>query len=169
MKKWIGALCSGLAGALTLIFLALPGLAYKINFLGFKESDTTSGWKMLTEGKSDMTALTWYRIFAWIVVVLAIVLIVLAVLQVLANLNVIKMPEILAKVNNFALIALVLVSILALIANFGIRAEMIKEMGGKDVLESIGTSVSVGASLWLVSIVNLVAVVCANVFAKAKD
>lgn len=164
MKKWIGALCSALAGALTLVFLALPGIVTKV--LGTTEN--VSGWRMLTEGKADMTATTWYRIFAWIMVVLAIVLIVLAVLQILANLNIIKMPEILAKVNNFALIALVLVSILALVANFGIRAEMIDDAGGKDVLKLLDASVSVGASLWLVSIVNLVAAACANVFAKAK-
>ena len=103
MKKWIGAICSALAGVLSLVFLSLPAFVMDMGVLG---EEKFSGWKLLTDkdlGKADMTAVTWYRIFAWILVVLAIVLIVLAVLQILANLNVIKMPEILTTINNYAL------------------------------------------------------------------
>ena len=167
MKKFLGAIISGLAGVLSLVFLALPGLTTKIELMGMKESDTVSGWKMLTDGKAEYTAVTWYRIFAWILVVLAIVLIVVAVLQLLSSLGVIKMPAILNRVATYALIALALVSILALVANFGIRAEMIDD-AGKEVLKAMGMSLSVGASLWVVSIVNVIAAVCGNLF-KAKD
>ena len=167
MKKWIGALCSGLAGVLSLVFLAIPAISTEV--YGVKEN--YSGWKLLTDdlvGKWEYTAVTWYRIFAWVLVVLAVVLIVMAVLQVLANLNIIKMPAILNTINKYALIAIALVAVLTLIANFGIRAEMIDEVGGKKILEVMKASVSVGASLWLVAIVNLVAGVCANVFDRAK-
>lgn len=168
MKKFLGAIVSGLAGVLSLVFLALPGLVTKMNFMGIKESENTSAWKMLTEGKAEYTAVTWYRIFAWILVVLAIVLIVVAVLQLLSSLGVIKMPTIVNKIAIYALVGLAVVSILALVANFGIRAEMIKDAGGKDVLKAIGITLSVGASLWIVSIVNVIAAVCGNLF-KAKD
>jgi len=168
MKKWIGALCSALAGVLSLVFLAMPALSFK----AFGETETTSGWKLLTDAdvaEAGYKAVTWYRIFAWILVVLAVVLIVMAVLQILANLNVIKMPAILNTIGKFALIGLVVVSILALVANFGIRAEMIDEMGGKKVLEAIGVKLAVGASLWVVAIVNLIAAVCGKLFAKNED
>ena len=155
------------------IFLAIPAFTFDMG-MGGKES--YSGWKLLTDkaiGETDYTAVTWYRIFAWILVVLAIILIVLAVLQILANLNIIKLPEILAKVNNFALIALVVLSVLALIAVFGIRSEFIdpvKDAGLKgEALKDFKDMYAVGVSLWLISIVNLVAAACANVFAKAKD
>ena len=168
MKKWIGALCSGLAGVLSLIFLAMPALAFKM--LGYKES--YSGWKLLTDAdiaKADYTAVTWYRIFAWILVVLAIALIVVAVLQVLANLNVIKLPAIVNTVANYALIAVAVVAVLTLVANFGIRAEMIDEMGGKKILEAMKASISVGVALWFTTIVNIAAAVCGKVFAKSEN
>ena len=43
MKKWIGALCSALAGALSLVFLAIP--AFKVDYTYATES--FSGWKLL--------------------------------------------------------------------------------------------------------------------------
>lgn len=172
MKKWIGALCSALAGVLTLVFLAVPAFIQEIPGLPVQKA---SGWKLLTDsdwGKSDFTAVTWYRIFAWILVVLAIVMIVVAVLQVLANLKIVKMPGILNTVANYALIGLVVVSILALVANFGIRADVInvyKQPGMPDsVIKEIKEAFSVGAGLWIVAVVNLVVAACANVFAKAK-
>ncbi len=168
MKKWIGALCSGLAGVLSLVLLAVPAFRFTV---AKEEVVKYSGWELLTEeivGKWDFAAVTWYRIFAWVLVVLAVVLIVMAVLQVLANLNIIKMPAILTTINKYALVGVVLVSILALVANFGIRADAIKDMGGKEVVEAMKAKVSVGASLWLVAIVNLVAGACANVFDRAK-
>ncbi|MBQ7880347.1 MAG: hypothetical protein IJ358_00695 [Clostridia bacterium] len=172
MKKWIGALCSALAGVLSLVFLSLPVFTVDMGTLG---SEKTSGWKMLTDktvGEADITAVTWYRIFAWILVVLAIVLIVMAVLQILANLNVIKMPAILTTINNFALLALVVVSILALVANYGIRSEqidMVTDAFGKEAGKEAAKAYGVGASLWVVTVVNAIAAVCANVFAKKAD
>ena len=169
MKKWIGALCSALAGALSLVFLCIPALTFEM--MGEKES--YSGWKLLTDeaiGKSEYTAVTWYRIFAWILVVLAIVLIVIALLQVLANLNVIKMPAIIDTIGKYALIALAVVAILTLVANIGIRAEMIGEyekLGAPEaIIKEYKKALSVGASLWVVAGINLVAAVCANLFAK---
>lgn len=171
MKKWIGALCSGLAGILSLVFLAIPAFTMD---MGVAE-EKYSGWKLLTDkaiGEADLTAVTWYRIFVWILVVLAVILIVLAVLQVLANLNVVKMPAILSKINAYALIALALVSILALVANFGIRSEqidIIKDAFGKEAAKEAGEVYKVGASLWVVAIVNLIAAVMGKVFGKAEN
>ena len=168
MKKWIGAICSGLAGVLSLVFLALPALTFKM--AGYKESNT--GWELLTDkaiGEADMAAVTWYRIFAWILVVLAIVLIIVAVLQILANLGVIKMPAIVATVAKYALIAIAVAAVLTLVANFGIRAESIKDMGGKKLLDLMKASISVGIALWLVAIVNVAAAVCGKLFAKSEN
>lgn len=175
MKKWIGALCSALAGVLSLVFLAIP--AFSIETLGVEKY---SGWKLLTDkgvddfakvcGMKEVTALTWYRIFAWAIVVLAIVLILVAVLQILANLNVIKMPAIIDTVGKFALIALVLVSVCALIANIGVRAEFVdfyKDLKAPEaIIKQVKEALTVGASLWVVAGINLVAAVCANLFAK---
>jgi len=169
MKKWIGALCSGLAGVLSLVFLAMP--AFTMKAFGAKES--FSGWDILTKkewAELDLTAVTWYRIFAWIMVVLAIVLIVVAILQVLANLGVIKMPAIVSTVAKYALIAIAVAAVLTLVANFGIRAEYIKEIvGGKKVLEAAKGSISVGIALWFAAIVNVAAAVCGKLFAKNED
>jgi len=170
MKKWIGALCSGLAGVLSLVFLAIPAFTFDMG-MGGKES--YSGWKLLTDkaiGETDYTAVTWYRIFAWILVVLAIILIIVAVLQILANLNVVKVPAIVDTIAKYALIALAVVSVIVLAANFGIRSEMIgeyKKMGApKEYIKEYSKALKVGASLWIVSIVNIASAVCANLFAK---
>jgi len=168
MKKWIGALCSGLAGVLSLVFLAMPALK-------FKGMESYSGWDLLTDktiGKSDLTAVTWYRIFAWILVVLAIVLIVVAILQVLANLGVIKMPAIVSTVAKYALIAIAVAAVLTLVANFGIRSEQIdgfKDTFGKAAAKEYGKNISVGIALWFVAIVNVAAAVCGKLFAKNAD
>ena len=175
MKKWIGALCSALAGALSLVFLCIPAFVVDFSYAPEKYS----GWKLLNTkdfneiaevaGKETLTALTWYRVFAWILVVLAIVLIVIALLQVLANLNVIKMPAIIDTVAKYALIALAVVAILALVANFGIRSEILdvaKDVVGEDGAKEMAKYYKIGASLWVVAGINLVAAVCANLFAK---
>ena len=63
MKKWIGALCSALAGVLSLVFLAIPALSIEM----FGEKENVSGWELLTKSEVtdwDFTAVTWYRIFA---------------------------------------------------------------------------------------------------------
>ncbi len=175
MKKWIGALCSALAGALSLVFLCIP--AFSIELIGVKKY---SGWKLITNKEVDdfakscgldgVTALTWYRIFAWILVVLAIVLIVVAVLQILANLNVIKVPAIIDTIGKYALIALAVVAVLALVANIGIRAEFVDFYKDKNASEAtikkVKEALTVGASLWVVAGINLVAAACANLFAK---
>ena len=167
MKKFLGAIVSGLAGVLSLVFLSLPAFIIDRDILG---ESNTSGWKMLTEGESKLTALTWYRVFAWVLVVLAVVLIVVAIIQLLSAFNIIKVPAIVDTCAKYALIALAVVSVLALVANFGIRSEFIdpfKDAGLKgDALKAYEDMYKVGASLWVVSIVNIVAAVCGNLFAK---
>lgn len=178
MKKFLGAIISGLAGVLSLVFLAIPAFTIDYGVINQKYS----GWDLLTTkdiandfklmNKDSVVALNWYRIFAWVIVVVAVILIVLAVLQLLSSLNIIKMPAIIDTIAKYALIALAVASILALIANFGLRAEHIdvyKDLGAKgEALKRIKKAYDVGASLWIVSIINLIAAACANVFAKAK-
>jgi hypothetical protein len=165
MKKFLGAIISGLAGVLSLVFLAIPAMSMDYGI----EKENVSGWKILTDeawGKADMTAVTWYRIFAWILVVLAVILIVAAVIQLLSSLGVIKVPAIVNTVAKYALTALAVVSILALIANFGIRGEMIDqaEIFGSTAKKAAEEAYSVGAALWVVSIINAIAAVCTNLF-----
>ena len=155
---------------LSLVFLSLPILSMDY---GIGDKENVSGWKVLTDkawGEADMTAVTWYRIFAWILVVLAIVLIVVAVLQLLSALNVVKVPAIISTIGAYALIALAVVSILTLIANFGIRGELIDQAAkfGDAAEKAAKEAYSVGAGLWVVAIVNVIAAVCGKVF-KAKD
>jgi len=169
MKKFLGAIISALAGVLSLVFLVIPALSFKV---AGETVEKYSGWKLLTDsdlGKADYTALTWYRIFAWVLVVLAIVMIVVAVLQLLSALNVVKLPAIVNTVAKYALIALAVVAVLTLVANFGLRAELVDEMGGKKMLDLMKAKISVGASLWIVSIANILAAVCGNLFVKKAD
>ena len=174
MKKFLGAIISGLAGVLSLIFLAIP--AFSINTI---EDKSYSGWKLLNTkdfaeiakagDKETLTALTWYRVFAWILVIIAIVLIVLAVLQVLSTLNIVKMPAIIDTVAKYALIALAVVSIGALIANMCIRSEILniaEDIAGKTIAKEMGKYYKTGAALWVVAITNIAAAVCGNLFVK---
>ena len=179
MKKFLGAIVSGLAGVLSLVFLSIP--AFSIEMMG--ETTKYSGWKLLKTdditdlakmvGMDGVTALTWYRILAWIIVVVAVVLIVLAVLQLLSALGVVKMPAIINTVAKYALIALAVVSILALIANFGIRSEFVdyyeKNKAPAEMIKELKKSLTVGASLWIVAIVNTIAAVCGNLFVKKAN
>ena len=171
MKKWMGAICSAVASILTFIFLAIPAFTVKMSAMGMSEKENASGYKILTDkdwGDIDFTAVTWYRIFAWILIVLAVVLLVLAVLQILSNLNVVKMPNIVETINFYALIAFAVVAILALISLFGIRAEYFDRFGvtAKQAKE-LGLTISIGASLWIVSIVAVLSAVANAVLPKA--
>ena len=179
MKKFLGAIVSGLAGVLSLVFLSIP--AFTID-MGIKTTKY-SGWKLLkTDDVTDLakmvdmkgvTALTWYRILTWIIIVVAVILIVLAVLQLLSALGVVKMPAIIDTVAKYALIALAIVSILALIANFGIRSEFVdyyeKNKAPAELIKELKKSLTVGASLWAVAITNVIAAVCGNLFAKKAN
>ena len=175
MKKFLGAIISGLAGVLSLVFLSIP--AFSVETIS---TTKYSGWKLMkTEdidnlakmvGMKDVTALSWYRILAWIIVVVAVILIVLAVLQLLSALGVVKMPAIIDTVAKYALIALAIVSVLALIATMGIRTEFIdyyeKNKAPAALIKELKESLTVGASLWAVAITNVIAAVCGNLFAK---
>lgn len=171
MKKWMGAICSAVASILTFIFLAIPAFTVKMSAMGMTEKENASGYKILTDkdwADMDLTAVTWYRIFAWILIILAVVLLVLAVLQILSNLNVVKMPNVVGTINFYALIALAVVAILTLISLFGIRAEYFDELGvtAKQAKE-LGFTISIGASLWIVSIVAVLSAVANSVLPKA--
>jgi hypothetical protein len=178
MKKWIGALCSGLAGILSIIFLAIPAFVIDNDYFG---SEKLTGWDLLTGdeitnvtkltiNQDGLTALTWYRIFVWVLVVLSIILIIIAVLQILSNLKIVRLPSILTTITKYALIALAVVSLFALIANFGIRSELVNEAGklfGSEVKKIAKEMFSTSASLWLVTIVNVIIAACANIFVKS--
>ena len=175
MKKFLGAIVSGLAGVLSLIFLAIP--AFSVEIAG--DATKYSGWKLLktkdfveiakVANKETLTSLTWYRVFAWILIIIAIALIVLAVLQLLSTLNIVKMPAIIDVVAKYALIALAVVSIATLIANMCVRSEILsiaEDIAGKELAEEMGKYYKIGASLWVVAITNIAAAVCGNLFVK---
>jgi len=178
MKKFLGAIISGLAGVLSLVFLTIPAFSMDMGI----STEKYSGWELLKTkditdlakviGMDGVTALTWYRILAWILVIVAIVLVVVAVAQLLSALGIIKVPAIVDTVAKYALIALAVVSILALIANIGIRAEFINyykdNKAPEAIIKQVKEALSVGAALWIVAIVNAIAAVCGNLF-KAKN
>lgn len=171
MKKWIGAICSAVASVLTFIFLAIPAFVVKEEAFGLTAKTKYSGYKLLTNkdvGDWDYTAVTWYRIFAWVLIILAVVLLVLAVLQILSNLGVVKMPEVVGKVNAYTLIAFAVVAVLALVAVFGIRAEIFDELGiSAKEAKDLGFTVAVSVSLWLTSICAVIAAVVNEVLPRA--
>ena len=158
MKKFLGAIISGAVGVLTLIFLTMPAFEKE----SLLKTNKYSGWDLLTNkgvGKWEFTAVNWYRIFAWVLVVLAVILIVMAVIQLLSSLGIVKISKMFTKLTIWTLVAILVVSVLTLAANFGIRGEWIDVTRAKDAY-------GVGVSLWFVAITNLIGAVAGKVFVK---
>lgn len=117
MKKFIGAICSGVAGILTLVMLCLNWYTSE----GLREGELKfTGWELLAD-KSGYLAKTYeigytlFKIFAIIAVVVAVLLILMAIIMLLKNLNVIKCKFNFSIINNILLTILVIVSIVLVI------------------------------------------------------
>lgn len=146
MKKFVGAICSAVAGLVAIIMLSLNWCTLKMG--SFKQSYT--GWELIEdEFKSfkELDGYVMYKIFAIVLFVVAIILLVSALLMLLKSLNVLKLNINLSFINNILLSVLVLAVILALVG--------LLIMSKDDMLEGIKCFAAVGA--WVTLVVSIVA------------
>ncbi len=170
MKKFIGAICSAVAGILTFIWLSLDWCVAgpKANKMEF------SGWELIankhTEGKvtiknffTEQIKFEGYkmaRVFAIIMLVVACLLIVSAVVMLLKNLNVLKVKLNLSLINNILLAVFVAALVLTVIGLLIMRA---------DILDKASTwSCYAGVGLYLQAVTAVAACACGWALAR-KD
>lgn len=157
MKKFIGTIASFVASVLTFVFLAIPAFVIDLGLLG---KTNYSGYQLLTDkdlGSADYTSLIAYRVITWILIVVAVLVAVYAVVQLLSSLKVIKVSKNFTKIGTLLLIALAIVSILALASNIGYRVEVLNDLSiGGTITDELKERFTVGAGLWLVAIVNTI-------------
>ena len=176
MKKFIGAICSAVAGILTFIMLCFDWFVQKNYFLGELVGErSATGWELISnkvkmdkyvvEGAFDdfKGAYVLHRVFAIIMLVVAVLLIVSAIILFLKNLNVIKSKFNFNKVNNILLTVFAVVVLIAL-AGIGVMA-----LGAaKEVADLDGYKISIFPAVcaWIQLAVSVVACGCGWAFAR---
>ena len=180
MKKFIGAICAGVAGILTFIWLCLSWFAVKMTISGVEvEGMKASGWQIIADkglasgyevehlfSETFKGAYTAYKIIAIIALVAAALLAVMAVVMILKNLNVIKCKFNLSLVNNSLLSVLAIAAVALLVILFLMGAGVIKELGpGAEELAATAVP-QIGA--WLTAVIAVVACGCGWALAR-KD
>lgn len=128
MKKFIGAICSGFAGVLTLVMMCFTWYTSNspILFGGHGELKFT-GWQILADeggylAKTYESGYTLFKVFAIIAIVVAALLILMSIVLVLKNLKILKVKFNFNIINNvlltvLAVLAIVLPIILCVMAN----------------------------------------------------
>ena len=175
MKKYLGAIISGLVGILTFVFLSIANFAQKATIGGETQKETLTAWDLFNEEKTVMFEMldisTGFAKFC--VIALAVVaglLIVCAVVMLLKN--VLKLKLNLNMINNIVLAAYALVAVLAVIAFFVMGADM-KELAGEFItmIEAAGGSVYFGpaAGAWVNASVGVVGCAAGWLFARKAD
>lgn len=155
MKKYLGAIISGLLGVLAFVFLSLPNLA--ATALG--ETDTINAWDLLKdETSADIAGYGLYKFATIALIVVAVILIICAVVMLLKN--VLKIKFNLNIINNIVLAVFALLAIMAIIALFIIAGDM------QELMALINGSVAVGIGAWFNAVLAVVGCVCGWVFAR---
>ena len=150
MKKYLGAICSAVAGIVTFIFLALNWLTAKVSsgYSSVSDKEGVSGWDLLKES-SEVEGYTLYKLSAIVMIVLASILIISAVVLILQNLNVLKFKFNFNLINNIILTVFALFVILAVVGALIMAGDMSESAMGV----SIKCSVAIGG--WLMAIVGI--------------
>ena len=167
MKKFIGAICSGIAGILTFVWLSLDWFVVKTT-AGVDYREAVKGWELIADkegmyAKVFEGAYTLYKVFAILMLVLACLLIVSAVVMLLKNLNVIKCKFNLSIINNILLTVFV-VAVIGALAGVAVMGNEYFKAVGKP--EDAYMGASVGA--WIALAVSVVACGCGWALAR-KD
>lgn len=169
MKKFIGAICSGVAGILTFVWLSLGWLTTSVSVMGVSTKTSITGWNLITN-KVDgepagfemfKGAYTLHRIGAIVMLVVACLLIVSAVIMLLKSLNVIKAGFNFSLVNNILLTVFVVAVVLALVGVIIMAAAALKEMGNPEYLKMYA-----GVGAWLALAFSVVACGCGWALAR---
>ena len=176
MKKFIGAICSGVAGIVTLVMLCFDWFVQKGIVAGeVVNTAKASGWELIAnkvteeghtyEGAFDAFkgAYTLHRVFAIIMLVVAILLIVSAVVLLLKNLNVIKCKFNFSLVNN-VLLTVFAVAVLGALAGIGVMAiGAAKEYAD---IPNVSVSIFPAVCAWITLAVSVVACGCGWALAR---
>ena len=183
MKKFIGAICSGVAGILTLVMLCFDWFVQKQTMAGelIGEAKAT-GWNLITNKitidgytlenafEEFKGAYVLHRVFAIIMLIVAILLIVSAVVLLLKNLNVIKSKFNFNKVNNI-LLTVFAVAVLGALVGIGVMAIGASKTVADDpaaVAMKVAVSIYPAVCAWVTLAVSFVACGCGWALAR-KD
>ena len=174
MKKYLGAIISGLVGILTFVFLSIPNFVIKMSYEGETMRETMTAWELFNEENTEGFELMGINAgFAkFCVIALAIVaglLIVCSVVMLLKN--VLKLKLNLNMINNIVLAAYALVAVLAVIAFFALGNDIIAVADGKEAIEAMGASIYMGPSVgaWVNASVGVVGCAAGWLFARKAD
>lgn len=177
MKKYLGAIVSGLVGVLTFVFLSIPNFVAKVAYGSENMRETLTAWELFNSEEAELFEQAGINLgFAkFCVIALAIVaglLIVCSVVMLLKN--VLKLKLNLNMINNIVLAAYALLAVLAVIAFFVLGNDMIALFGGEEAVNAIkemGGSVYFGpaAGAWINASVGVVGCAAGWLFARKAD
>ena len=177
MKKYLGAIVSGLVGVLTFVFLSIPNFVMKVAYESENMRETMTAWELFNEENSQGFELTGINpgFAKFCVIALAIVAGILIVCSVVMLLkNVLKLKLNLNMINNIVLAAYALVAVLAVIAFFVLGNDITVLFGGEEAINAIkelGGSVYFGpaAGAWINASVGVVGCAAGWLFARKAD
>lgn len=149
MKKYVGAICSAVAGIFTFILLSLNWMTAKYEYASMTEKESVTGWDLMKDA-NDVKGFTLYKLAAIIMIIIAAVLIIAAVVLILQNLNILKFKFNLNTINNIILTVFVGFVVLAMIGVFVMAKDMSHSVLGMEMK----CSAAIGA--WFMAIVAVV-------------
>lgn len=163
MKKYIGAICSAVAGIFTFILLSLNWITTKVSseYLSAAEKSSANGWDLMKDG-SDISGYTLFKLSSIIMIILAVLLIVSAIILILQNLNILKLKVDCNKINNIILTVFVGFAVLAIIGAFVMAGDMSYSGFGL----TVKSTVAFGG--WAMAILAVVACVISWVMSTKK-
>ena len=175
MKKYLGAIVSGLVGVLTFVFLSIPNFVMKMAYESETMRETMTAWELFNEENTQGFELAGVNAgFAkFCVIALAVVaglLIVCSVVMLLKN--VLKLKLNLNMINNIVLAAYAVIAVIALIAFFVLGNDMIVAAKGlKEAIEAMGGSLYFGPAVgaWVNASVGVVGCAAGWLFARKAD
>ena len=159
MKKYVGAIASGLAGILTFVFLSIDGLITKITSGGMSVSESVNAWDIIKEEGMEISGFTLYKVAVILMIIVASLLIISAILMILKNAKVFKSKVKFDLINNILLSVFAIITILAFIGACIMGGDM-------TIGDTMITCAGVGS--WLNMIVGILACVSGWVFARKK-
>jgi len=166
MKKYIGAICSALAGILTFVLLCFNWYTTNAPLVGEKKY---TGWQILADetgmfAKDYASGYSLFKIFAIVALVVAALLIIMSIVMILKNLKVIKWKLNLNAINNvlltiLAILVIVLVIIISVMGN-GFVANY-------EEFKMVATA-GAGIGAWLSLAFTVLITVCGWAFARKQ-
>lgn len=177
MKKYLGAIISGLVGVLTFVFLSIANFTQKATVGGKTQETTMTAWELFNEENTE--AFEFLGINAgfakFCVIALAVVAGILIVCSVVMLLkNVLKLKLNLNMINNIVLAAYALVAVLAVIAFFALGNSMLSHELLKaevEYIEAMKGSIYIGPAVgaWINASVGVVGCAAGWLFARKAD